>query len=628
MRPEPVTLKPARGLPALHQRRRTILWILLCVYAILAVGLFWPSPPWSADTLPAGVYQRGFGDPAQMTWFLEWIAYAMRHGMNIFHTNYLDYPLGVDLANGTSVPLLGIVAAPFTLTLGPVAAFNLLLRVAFASSAGAMFLVLRNWTRTWVAFLGGLVYGFGPYMIDQGQNHLNLVFVPIPPLIAWCLYELLFVHRRSPVRMGLLLGALAGAQALINPELLAMMGLVVLIGLVALVLFSPRHRTEWLLPFVRALPFALLVFLVVSGYLIWAMFFAPGHLVGTVYPSNNLQVFRSDLLEPIIPTDNQFIAPLSLAVIAYRFAGGNFSENAGYLSLPFVMLFAVFSVRWRKDRIVLYAAVLAVFSFVLSLGSRLAFQNKATHFPLPEALLVHFPLFGNIVPARFSFLVALFSVIAVAVGAEHFLRDVSGHRTGSVGTRLANLSIVALALAAAVLLFPLAPLSTQRLPWASDIPATLNAIPAGSVVLNYPFTLDPWTEAMSWQAADEMNFRIIGGYVTEQNGKNFGESFPVLLRPKIVEETMIKAQIGTNKISGEQINFPKPNAKVNVQPALCTFLRRYHVTAVVFWKGGAFRGVNPGKIHRLFSAALGKPTVVNSNDTLLIWLTNDTHCFP
>jgi len=625
---EPVSSKPALWSRQLTWSPRVTFWSLLGVYGMLAVALFWPSVPWSQDTLPAGVYGRGFGDPAQMTWFLEWIPYALRHGLNIFHTNYLDYPLGVDLANGTSVPLLGVLSAPVTLTLGPVAAFNILLRIAFATSAGSMFWVLRKWTRTSVAFVGGLLYGFGPYMIDQGQNHLNLVFIALPPIMIWCLYDLLFLRLHSPKRTGLVLGALAGAQALINPELLAMMAVVLLIGLVVLVVVSPRHRNEWLIPLVQAIPAVVLIFLAITGYLLWAMFFAPGHLVGSVYPSSDLQFFRSDVLEAIYPTDNQFIAPLSLAVIAYRFAGGNFTENAGYLSVPFVVLFGIFAVRWRRDRVVLFASVLALISFVLSLGSRLTFQNKPTHFPLPEALLVHLPLWGNIVPARFSFLVALFSVIAVAVGTEKFLVSASSHATSGAGTRLGNLGVVALMVTALVLLWPLVPLHTETLPWANDVPSTLNAIPSGSVVLNYPFPLDPWTEAMSWQAADEMNFRIIGGYVTEQNGKHFGESFPVLLKPKIVEETLIQAQLGTNKISGEQINFPPPSARSKVQPALCVFLHRYHVAAVVFWKGKSYRGVNPGRAHRLFSAALGPPTISNVNDTLLIWLTTRTSCTP
>ena len=72
--------------------------------------------------------------------------------------------------------------------------------------------------------------------------------------------------------------------------------------------------------------------------------------------------------------------------------------------------------------------------------------------------------------------------------------------------------------------------------------------------------------------------------MTQQQGKHFGESYPVLLDPKVLEETMIKAQLGSNVVSGEQLTFPKPDAHLDVQAALCTFLQRYHVGAVTFWK--------------------------------------------
>jgi hypothetical protein len=623
----PVGLKPARARWSPPATGPWLIWFLLGVYVLLAIGLFWPTVPWSTTTLPAASYGRGFGDPAQMTWFLEWVPYAMSHGMNIFHTNYLDYPLGVDLANGTSVPLLGVLASPITFTLGPVAAFNILLRVAFASSAGSMFLVLRNWSRTSIAFAGGLVFGFGPYMITQGQNHLNLVFVALLPVIVWCLYELLFEQRRRPIRMGLLLGALCGAQALINPELLAMLALVVFAGLVVLAVAAPHLVATRVAGLAQAALPAVIVFVLITGYLLWGMLLAPGHLVGSVYPSAALQSYRSDVLEPIIPTVNQFIAPLSFAVTAYRFVAGNFTENAGYLSLPFVLLFAYFSLRWRKDRILIFSAALALISFVLSLGSRLTLVSRPSHIPLPEALLVHLPLWSSIVPARFACLVALFAVIAVALGAEHFFSQLDGHRTSGLGVRIGDMSVVAAILCSAALLFPLLPMQTQSLPWAKDIPATLRAIPSGTVVLSYPLSLSPWTETMSWQAADEMRFRIIGGYVTQQQGKHFGESYPVLLDPKVLEETMIKAQLGSNVVSGEQLTFPKPDAHLDVQAALCTFLQRYHVGAVTFWKS-PYSGVNPKKIRRIFYAALGRPTLTNANATILIWLTKGTHCTP
>jgi hypothetical protein len=604
-------------------------WVVasgVVIYVILAAGLFWPSLPWSQTTLPSGVYGRGFGDPAQMTWFLEWFSYALRHGIDIFHTNFLDYPSGVDLANGTSVPLLGLIATPVTLTLGPVAAFNLLFRLAFASSATSMFLVLRNWSRTPFAFIGGLLYGFGPYMISQGQNHLNLIFVPLPPIIVWCLYELLFVQRRRPGRMGLLLGALCGAQALINAETLAFTGVVTFFGLIALAIIDRRclrARFEFL---VRAFLPAVVVFLVLAGYLLWSMFFAAGHLVGPVYPTHALQGFRADLLEPIVPSDLQFISPLSLAVLAYHFTDGNFTETASYLSLPFVLLFAYFAVRWRRDRLVLSASLLALLAFVLSLGNRLDVKGMATSIPLPEAIFAHLPLLDSTVPARYAFLVALFGVITVTIGADRFVAGLKRREHPSSGARLIDLGVVAAMLSALILMFPLVPEPTQGEPWAPDTVSTLNAIPSGTATLTYPFTMEPWTEAMSWQALDGMHFRLIGGYVTEQESPNYGESFPSLIAPKVVEETLIRDQFGANKISGEQTIFPAPDAKANLQRAFCTFLRRHDVGAVVFWKGRLYRGVDPSAAHRLFSDALGAPGVTNANRTLLIWLAPARHC--
>jgi len=598
----------------------------LLVYLVLAVAVFWPALPWSTTTLPAGSYGRGLGDPAQMTWFLEWVPYALRHGLNLFHTNFLDYPNGVDLANGTSVPFLALLATPVTLTLGPVAAFNLLLRLAFASSAGSMFVVLRTWCRWPAAFIGGLLYGFGPYMISQGQNHLNLAFVPLPPLIVGCFYELLVTRRRPPVRMGLLVGALAGAQALINPELLALLAVVVAIGMIGLAIYARNDIREQFKPLVRAVAPATFIFLIITGYMLWSMLFASGHLVGPVYPVKALQSYRADLLGPIVPTTDQFIAPLSLAVLAFKFVGGNFTENSGYLSLPLVILIAVFAIVWRRDRVILVSALLALVAFILSLGSRLEIGGRVTGIPMPEAILTHLPLLDSTVPARFSLVVSLFAVIAVAVGGERFLRSIATRRSKPWTTQFGEISGVLAMVTSALLIFPLVPLATQSPPWSRDTVSTLNAIPSGSVVLTYPFTIEPWTEAMSWQAADDMRFRLIGGYVTAQENPHYGNSFPPLLNPPIVQEYLTAAQFGESAISGEEVFYPVPNPTINVQAALCSFLTNYKVNAVLFWKGGPYGGVDPSKVRHLFYSALGKPTLTNSNGTVIVWLTKSSHC--
>ena len=146
----------------------------------------------------------GNSDPGQEVWFLAWAAHAVTHLQDPLRSNWIDYPWGVDLADNTSMPLAGAIGTPITLLFGPVATFNVICSLSLASSAAAAFFVLRRFT-TWMlaAFVGGLLYGFSPYMIGQARGHLFLLLVPIPPLIFLLLHEIVvrpagaLVGRRS-----------------------------------------------------------------------------------------------------------------------------------------------------------------------------------------------------------------------------------------------------------------------------------------------------------------------------------------------------------------------------------------------------------------------------------------------
>jgi hypothetical protein len=604
--------------------RRVILGCLI-IYVVAAALLFWPATPWSAARLPERPFRSnyGFGDPAQMTWFLAWVPYALRHGLDLFHTNFLDYPSGVDLANGQLAPLLGLLAAPFTITLGPVAAFNVLLRLAFASSAGSMFLVLRTWSRWPVAFVGGLLYGFGPYMVAEGHLHLNLVFVPLFPIMVWCLYELLVTRRRSPLRMGLLLGALAGAQALIEPELLALMSIVVLIGLIGGFIVCRRGVRVRLAHLGRAAIPALIVFVAITGYMIWSLLFAPGHLAGPTLPVARLQLLRADLLGPVVPTVNQLISSTSSTsyiINADMFVHGNLTENTSYLGLPIVILISAFALKWRRDAVVALSTLLALVALILSLGSRLTIDGHTTWVPMPEAILAHVPLLDNMMPVRFSFVVWLFAVIAFVTGADHFLRWLAIEKPLYPGVRAVEVGGVVLLTLALVLDIPRAPFKTRAPNWPPDTVSTLNSIPVGSVVLTYPFTLNPFTEAMSWQAADGMRFRLIGGYASVQGGGHYGSGNAPLLSQPYVQEYLTEAQYGSSSLSP----YPAPNPSINPQAALCQFLAAFHVGAVVFWNVGA----EPTGVRHTLVRTLGPPTRTTLDGSVLVWLVSPNHCLP
>ena len=609
--------------------------LALCVatYIVLAVAVFWPASPWNNSRLPSTPYNvfglngYGYGDPAQMTWYLAWAPYALRHGLSFFHTGFLDYPLGVNLANNTSVPLLGLLAAPLTVLLGPIAAFNILLRLAFASSATSMFFVLRNWCRWPAAFVGGLAYGFGPYMVTQGETHLNLAFVPLPPLIVWCLYELLFVQKRRPVRMGVLLGLLAGAQALISLEILALLALVAAAGFVVLAVGSRGDLGGRFGNLLRAAVPALVSSSSWAAGTSRCLLIVPGHLVGTVAPVNGLQITQLHLFGPIVPTLNEALTLHRFSVASRGYGDGNFSDNSSYIGLPLLILLGYFAVKWRRDVRVVGLAFLALVALVLSFGPRLDINGHQTRIFLPEVVLAHLPVFDNSVPARFSLVVWLFAIIAVTIGADRLIRSLWQRPASERTTTTGRIAAAILLLLAVAFIVPRVPFKTGAAKFPDGTEAALNGIPPGSVVLTYPLATELDTEAMSWQAEDEMRFRIIGGYATVQAGNHglpvaahyphYGmDTQPLLAQPFIQEYLTAKQYTRPQRI------YAAPAANVDPRTALCRFIATYHVNAVIFWDHGS----RPDEVKRLFLSDLGTPKRVTHDKQLWVWLTTPGSC--
>ncbi len=357
-------------------------WFGVGLYCVLAIVIYLPVLPFDGRHLPGG----GTGDPALEAWFLAWTPHALLAHLNPLFTNFIDYPSGVNLMTNTSAPALGLLAAPVTLLLGPVAALNLMLRLAFAASASSMFLVLRRWTTWWpAAFIGGLFYGFSPYMVSQGQEqaHLNLLVVALFPLMLACLDELFIGQRRDPRRLGVALGLLAAVQLLISAELLADSALLGAIGLLAL---AVTHRSEvgarvrWAMPGIGV---AAAVFVVLAAYPTWFFVSGPQHISGPHQPLSVLQLFRTDLLSPILPTIHQQIAPARLTRLADQFFAGNPAENGAYLGLPLILLVVIFTIVWRRDGVVRFASFMAIVALVAVVRAAASGEQPPPSRPAP-----------------------------------------------------------------------------------------------------------------------------------------------------------------------------------------------------------------------------------------------------
>jgi hypothetical protein len=517
----------------------------LLVYAILGSIANLPIFPGDATHLPSLVGE----DIVQTTWFLEWTPWALLHGQNIFSTHLINYPLGVDVAQNTGIPILGILTAPLTLLVSPVASMNLLRWMAFWLSAYAAYAVIRKWT-SWApaAFIGGLIYGFSPYMAAQGQLHLNLCFVPLPPVILYLIADLVIHQRRPPLKTGLYLGLACAVQFFISSEILVTTLLMAGIGVFVL-FFSCIHQVRSrILHAAVGFGVAGALILVVTGYPVWLIFHGSQHYSGPAQGYNS--VYNADLLGPIIPTSNQLVAPARLSEIGSTLVGGNIQENGSYLGIPLILAVTVVFVRYWRKLWPIPLAILAVSAFALSLGPVLIVDGRVVHLPfdLPFRKIEHLPGINNILPVRFSLYVVLFVAILIALGTDWYHDDVVARRARSGSDRLSRSAVFArlagLGLAAVIVasLLPNWPYPTFELRVnPAEQPKSLAIIPQDAVVMTYPYATSFADQAMLWQALDHMRFRLLGSYALVRNKRGTASVAPEVLQPEIVEATFVNS---------------------------------------------------------------------------------------
>ncbi|HET6963707.1 MAG TPA: hypothetical protein VFH58_02975 [Acidimicrobiales bacterium] len=477
--------------------------LIFGLYLIPALVAFWHGLAHLATYEPG----YGTGDLAKYNWCVAWVPYALGHGHNPFFTHVANVPFGVNLMNDTSVLGLGFLFSPVTVLFGPHATVNLLLILAFPLSAGAAYLLARRYVR-WrpAAFAAGLLYGYSPYMVGQGYGHLNLSFVPLPPLIFLALDELFVRQRRNPTKVGILLGLMMTLQFLISTEIFATTVLFSAIALVVLAIWR-RHEIRARLPHaLRGLIPGAVLAVVLLAWPAYEAVLGPRHIHGVIL---GFRYYFSALLGPVLPSSIMKFGTHHMKALGDRI-GGNSSENGSYLGVPLVLFFVAtpFLVKGRAVRI---AAVLAVIAFILSLGVRLhigvlRWAETTRHVVLPGALLYKIPLFNDSFPVRYTLYITIFVGVVLAFGLEALHGFFADRRR-----------LLLPAVAAVVVFLPLVPAWPAGYEGKVIIPpyfttSAVKALAPGEVTLVYPPSVPTNSVAMNWQAAAGMRFSMPGGY--------------------------------------------------------------------------------------------------------------------
>lgn len=495
-------------------RRRTlaVLGLSFAAYLALSVVLWWGA--WS--THPTSVTTCGCNDPALFLWFLEWPAYALAHGHDLFYSTALFHPTGIDLLANTSVLAIGVPLAPVTWIWGPVATLNVASTLAPALSALSMCWLLLRWVR-WApaAFVGGLLFGFSPFVVTSlASAHLMTATLVVLPLMVACLDELLVRQRHGPVAVGVALGLLVVVQFFVGTEVLVVAVVLGVVGVAMVTGYAAVAHREILLahlgPAARGLAVAGVVAAVLLAYPLWVALAGPAHLSGLVWPT--IEPGSGGMTLHALAVASHGNPSLSRLLSGYQGPG---LVTGAYVGVGALVVALGGVLAYRHDRRLWCFGAVGLVAVALALGS----QSYWT----PWRVLEHLPILENVLPARIMAVVTLCLAVVVAIVVDR-VRDTvqraiarwSPSPARSPG-RLARWTAALSALAVGAVV--LAPMAAAL---AGDVPLTTVAVteprwfhdaahlPPGRVVLTFP---PPSTggAALAWQAQDGMHYALATG---------------------------------------------------------------------------------------------------------------------
>src|ERR1700761_1645295 len=213
--PPDLNLAPMNGRgPALSWRAGTL---VLLGYFALSVLIFGRTALGHLDTR---CICSPSADPMQYVWSIKWMPWAIGHGHNPFLTNAMWAPGPFDLATTGWAPLASLVAIPVTITVGPLAAYNLLILLSPALAGFFAFRLCHYITgKLAPSIVGGFLFGFSSYLVGQMMGHLHLTLVFLIPLAG----EVVLRHldrRMSRRTFVIAIAAVIVGQALLSTEIL------------------------------------------------------------------------------------------------------------------------------------------------------------------------------------------------------------------------------------------------------------------------------------------------------------------------------------------------------------------------------------------------------------------------
>ncbi len=433
----------------------------LILYTLLALALTWPLAAHFTSHVPGD----GIDDPA-LAWNLWWIKARLVDQLvpDIFHADWMFFPIGINLGFYTLTPLNGLLSIPLQTSLTLVVANNLLLLSSFILSGYGAFLLAR-----WVlagtkephpgkvreraeasshpitqsptflpALFAGLVYAFaGPKLFYASLGQFNIASSQWIPFAVLAMLRMAGTPPEQKAGKwvflaGLFLTFQAWAELTYASFLVLFAGLLFAWKLLETLLARDAPGSVPVTALVTRFAGLGLLFVLGLAPFLWAM--VPDLLrEGDFFASGGgfADVFSADLLGYLMPTR---LHPLFGEWVASRAFPNDKGQQItlGYTVLVLSVLGGVGLIRRRGWRGLFWPLAGLLFGW-LTLGDVVRWNGQPTGIPGPFALIRRLPFFsGNRYPSRYSVMLLLSAAMLAGCALHWGMRK--GHAEGTGGT--------------------------------------------------------------------------------------------------------------------------------------------------------------------------------------------------
>ena len=485
---------------------RTLLKALLpVIYLPIALCITWPG----ITALSNHVLGRMGGDNYEHVWYLWWLGTTLFDNTfgNPANITVLNYPHGIESPlNLTHTPalLLPAVIGWFT---NPVIAYNIAICIIPAINGLGMYLLAKELTSNhWAAFIGGLLFGFSPYVFGHMQaGHVSQITMLGFPLFALFLIRLLNTNTWKYAA----LTGVAGFLSVAHPTHLPYF----VLPTTAVIVWSKRHNLTNRLMIIRFSAAAIL-----GTILLLPFYFPLINLVKSEQTGNsNLinygdSVGKSmDLASFVTPPFGNPFLPNNLHSFALDVVNTS-DETHGYIG--FISMVLVFWALKSNQRSISTWTTLAVITIVITMWPNLKLageivtiniDNVNHPLQLPYALLAQIPVLEwSRTPARF----AATTHFAIAIIASYGVITILQTNKQSRWWRFVLISSISiLALSERIIQWPFPTSNT----WNTAAIHQLQSTSVPSTVLNLPASFTTNNIALYSQTIHKLP--IIGGKI-------------------------------------------------------------------------------------------------------------------